>query len=46
MRDTSVNGLAKDMKTWGRRAVLRVKRLTKKYGVLCDKNVFSIGTKG
>lgn len=41
-----VNDLAKDFRSWGFRSVLRIQRMTEKYGVLCNANLWSDGEKG
>lgn len=33
-------------KTWGKRAVKRVDRLTRKHGVICSETVWSDGKRG
>jgi hypothetical protein len=38
--------LADDFRRWGKRRTKRIQSLTKKYGVICDADKFSNGTKG
>ena len=38
--------LAADFASWGKEAVMRVGRLTRKHGVLCSSEQFSDGKRG
>lgn len=43
---TDLGYLVEDFASWGKKAVMRVGRLTKKHGVLCSSDQFSDGKRG
>lgn len=47
-KDSSIERLAQDFANWGRKATLRIARMTRKYGVLFSSasSAFSNGEKG
>jgi hypothetical protein len=43
---TGIYSLATDMDSWGKDRVRRVKRLTKRHGVVCSSAIYSDGKAG
>ena len=43
---SQIKKLAADLRLWGKAATIRVRRLTRKHGVLCDSTVYSTGSMG
>ena len=44
--EKELGDLASDFRRWGRESALRIRRLTRKYGVLCSAHLYSDKKKG